>query len=267
MNRTINYKKESQKQWNQTPCGEVLGDKSNIEYFLSVENYRYNEYAKWMKPFFKFHQHENKKVLEIGYGQGTDLCQFALGGAICYGVDITKEHYNLAKKNFELRKLEANLYLEDASHLHFEDNTFDTVYSFGVLHHTPDTIRCFTEAYRVLKPGGEFIVSLYYRYSAYHIIKILIVDGLLKGKLKKLGYLGLLSTIEEGADGIKIKPLVKLFSIRELKILLGDFNKTSFEIKHIDKSHFSILGKFLPLFIINSFESKLGWYVIAKAQK
>jgi len=261
------WKKSARDQWNKTPCGEIEGNKETIDYFLEVENNRYNDYAPWMKDFFRFSDYKNKKVLEIGYGQGTDLCQFAMSGAECYGIDIAQKHFELATKNFKLRGIKAELFLEDASNLHFESNTFDTVYSFGVLHHTPDTIRCLSEAHRVLKPGGELVVALYHRRSAYYLFTILLFRGLLKGDRKRLGYDGLLSTIEKGADGIIIKPLVKLYNERELRIMLGDFSKVSIYIRHLDKSHFSIFRKLIPSFQIKMLEKKLGWYIIARAVK
>jgi ubiquinone/menaquinone biosynthesis C-methylase UbiE len=262
-----NWKKSARDQWNKTPCGEIPGDKNTIEYFLAVENNRYNDYAPWMKGFFKFSEFKDKKVLEIGYGQGTDLCQFAMAGADCWGIDITEKHLELATKNFSLRGLKAQLFLEDAGNLHFESNTFDVVYSFGVLHHTPDTIRCFSEAYRVLKPGGELIIALYHRRSAYYLFTILLYRGFIKGDRKRLGYDGLRSTIEKGADGINTKPLVKLYNADELRIMLGDFSKVSIYVKHLEKSHFSIFRKIVPLFLIRSLEKKLGWYIIARAVK
>ncbi|MCK4343716.1 MAG: class I SAM-dependent methyltransferase [Bacteroidales bacterium] len=263
----INWKKAAKEQWNKTPCGEISGNKETLNYFLSVERNRYDEYASWMKDFFLFSRYQNKKVLEIGYGQGTDLCQFALAGAECFGIDITERHFELAKRNLNLRGLHAELFLEDANNLHFESNTFDVVYSFGVLHHTPDTIRCLSEAYRVLKPGGELIVTLYHKYSAFYLFSILLFNGILKGKLKKLGLDGLLSIIEKGADGINIKPLVKLYTSHQLRIMLSDFNKVSIHIKHLERSHFSIFRRIVPLFIIKILEKKLGWYIIGKAIK
>ena len=74
------YKNEARKQWNNNPCGATLGDQQTLEYFKSVEVARYNEYAPWMKRFYGFSEHRGLKVLEIGFGQGTDLVQFAEGG-------------------------------------------------------------------------------------------------------------------------------------------------------------------------------------------
>ncbi len=264
---TIKWKKAAQDQWNKTPCGETAGDKETLDYFLAVESNRYNIYAPWMKDFFSFSKYQNKKVLEIGYGQGTDLCQFASAGSDCYGIDLAEKHFKLTTKNLHLRGLKAEIFLEDASNLHFGSETFDVVYSFGVLHHTPDTVRCFSEAHRVLKPGGEFIVTLYHKRSAYYWFSILFYKGIIKGERKKLGLDGLLSTIEKGADGINNKPLVKLYRVHELRIMLSDFSKVSIHIKHLEKSHFSIFRRIVPKFIVKILEKRLGWYLIGKAIK
>ena len=49
-----------------------------------------------------------------------------------------------------------------AENLEFENDTFDLVYSWGVLHHTPDTAKAFSECFRVLKPGGKLKVMIYH---------------------------------------------------------------------------------------------------------
>jgi ubiquinone/menaquinone biosynthesis C-methylase UbiE len=262
----IDWKEQAKAQWNNTPCDSQEGDTEELDYYLSVERKRYQD-APWIKELFRFDQYQGKKVLEIGFGQGTDLCQFALAGADCFGVDITQRHYELAQRNFELRNLKAQLFLEDASKLHFEDNTFDAVYSLGVLHHTPDTIRCISEAYRVLKRGGEFMLGLYHRDSAFHYASVLLTNGLLNGNLRRLGYDGLLATVEKGADGTNIKPLVKLYTPYQLRLMLSDFRQVSINIRHLERSHFSVLARFVPPSLVPSLEHKLGWYVIAHAQK
>ncbi len=261
------WKRAAQKQWNTTPCGEVDGDKASLEYFLSVERNRYEDYAPWMRDQYRYDEYQGQKVLEIGFGQGTDLCQFAKAGADCYGVDITENHYNLARENLGQRGLTAQLFLEDASELHFESESFDAVYSFGVLHHTPDTIRCISEAFRVLKPGGELILTFYHKHSVYHWFAIMFLSGILHGRLRKLGHDGLLSTIEEGADGIEIKPLVKVYSRRDMRTILADFSEVSLDIRHLDHTHFSSFGRFIPNWLLKALERQLGWYVIAKAIK
>ena len=261
------WKNETQKQWNTTPCGTVPSKEENLEYFLAVEHRRYEDRAPWLKPLIRFDNYKEKKVLEVGFGQGTDLCQFALGGADCYGVDLTQRHYELAKKNFALRGLKAELHWTDASKLPFPDESFDLVYSFGVLHHTPDTNRCIGEIFRVLKPGGEFILGVYHHWSIRYWFSTLLQQGLLKGDLKKLGYQGLLSTIERGADGINIKPLVKLYTSKQLRIMLSDFQKVSFQVRQLRRSDFGPLKKMIPNFVFPHLETKMGFFLFAKATK
>ena len=90
-----------------------------------------------------------------------------------------------------------------AAAIPFESDFFDVVYSFGVLHHTDNTVRCLSECYRVLKPGGVLILGLYHTFSFFHAYTIF-VNGILRGELRRLGYRGLMSLIESGADGVTI---------------------------------------------------------------
>ncbi|MBK9249262.1 MAG: class I SAM-dependent methyltransferase [Ignavibacteria bacterium] len=73
-----------------------------------------------------------------------------------------------SQKRFELYGLKANLQLADAENMPFDDNSFDAVYSFGVIHHTPNIQKTIEETYRILKPGGQAIISVYNRNSAHY---------------------------------------------------------------------------------------------------
>jgi SAM-dependent methyltransferase len=53
----------------------------------------------------------------------------------------------------------------DAEHLAFPSETFDVVYSWGVLHHSPDTARAISEVWRVLRPGGIARIMIYHKWS------------------------------------------------------------------------------------------------------
>jgi len=203
-------------QWTNRPCGAPDNSGgSSLAYFEAVERDRYENYAPWMRRFLNFSSYAGKRLLEVGVGQGTDLVQFAKAGADVSGIDITQRHLNLAARNFELRGLQANLQRAAAAAIPFEDDSFDVVYSFGVLHCTDNTVRCLSECHRVLKPGGELILAMYYKYSFFHAYTIF-VNGILRGKLRKLGYKGLMSLIESGADGVRFVPLVKTYSRRQL---------------------------------------------------
>lgn len=64
----------------------------------------------------------------------------------------------------EVLKGESNVHLYKASidKLPFEDDSFDFGFSLGVLHHIPDTAKALTDCVKMIKPGGHFLVYLYY---------------------------------------------------------------------------------------------------------
>lgn len=255
---------QAQRQWNKTACGEVEGNKESVEYFSRVEHERYN-LQRWMNSYFDFGQHAAKKVLEIGVGQGTDLLQFGKAGAECYGADITDNHLSLTRRNFELRSMRAWLTKADAAKLPFPDNSFDCVYSFGVLHHILNAEAAVGEVYRVLKPGGKVMIAVYNRWSAFHAYWLL-YRGICSGWLVTKGYSGLLSTIEKGADGIHIKPYVKLYTKRTMRGLLSSFSIEDVSVHQLELGRFRGLVR-IPAQWIRKLEPSLGWYIACRARK
>jgi ubiquinone/menaquinone biosynthesis C-methylase UbiE len=253
-------------QWNNHPCGQVGDITYDLDYFKRVEDNRYMEYGPWMRDFFLYDNPSLKgtKLLEVGFGQGTDMSQYIKSGANCYGIDYTPTHVELAKLNLKLRGVEAQLIHGDASNLPYESSFFDRVVSFGVLHHTPDTQKCFDETHRVLRPGGTLVLSLYHKNSFFFYYVKLFVEGLLKLKIFSLGYKGLMSTVEEGADGKKIKPLVKVYSKSKLKSMLSQFKHVKFDIRHLKKGH---VPPIIPKSQLSKLGRKWGWYIIATATK
>ena len=134
----------AQSHWNETPL------------FLT-EQERYSTYP-WLYDAAEFKKHQGDKVLEVGCGTGADLLQFAKHGALATGVDLTTNHVDLARKRVgEL----AVVHKADARHLPFEDESFDYVYSHGVLHHCDEPEQVVREMMRVLRPGGCFNVQVY----------------------------------------------------------------------------------------------------------
>ena len=264
-------KLQAQKQWNAHPCGtgKYLDgiEYGSLEFFDTIFHQRYEVTDTWMKRVINFSIAKGKKILEIGHGIGTDLLSFCQEGAEVYGIEITEEHHKLAQRNFALHGRTCVLKLCDGADIEFPANYFDYVYSHGVLHHTPDTVRCISEAYRVLKPGGQFILGLYHTYSAFHLLTMVIYNGLLKGKLFRLGYRGLMSTVEYGADGISAKLLVKTYSKARLRNLLSNFSTVEVKIAHFKREHIPHVGRLMPRCLEKVFEPYLGWYVIAFATK
>ncbi len=152
--------------WNSESCGEryALGD-SSVQKFLNEEKNRY-KLEPYIKKFGNFSEYKNKDVLEIGVGFGCDHSQIAKQKPnLLNGIDLTERAIENTKLRFKNLGLNSFLKIDNAEKLSFKDNTFDAIYSWGVLHHSPDTPKCFEEVYRVLKPGGFAKIMIYHKHS------------------------------------------------------------------------------------------------------
>ena len=151
-----NLKERVRAFWQANPCGVKFADAApgTRHFYELVEAHRYTK--EWHIPAAAdFAGARGLKVLEIGCGLGTDGAQFAEAGADYTGVDLTEAAVELARRRFELFDLPGTFQTADAENLSFPDESFDLVYSHGVLHHTPDTGKAIQEIHRVLKPGGQ----------------------------------------------------------------------------------------------------------------
>ena len=148
--------------WNAEPCGSRY-----LEGAEDLEAHARARYAlePYIPEFAQFATSRNLRVLEIGVGMGADYLQWLRAGAIATGVDLSSASLERARRRCEAAGLQPDLRLADAEHLPFPDNSFDVVYSYGVMHHSPDTPQCIREAWRVLKPGGEARIMLYHHPS------------------------------------------------------------------------------------------------------
>jgi len=131
------------------------------DWFYEMAWRRFNLFYPYLLDVAEFSEHRGEKVLEIGIGCGLDIAQFAINGAECYGIDITKASIEITKRYLDIIKEQAKLIVANAERLPFKSNTFDYVYSIGVLHHTPNTQKAINEIHRILKPRGRFCVMLY----------------------------------------------------------------------------------------------------------
>lgn len=105
-----------------------------------------------------------KHLLEIGCGMGFDSLEFLKRGVRVTATDLTPNAVRMTQRHFEVEGVRAeDVRVENALGLSFPDETFDAVWSNGVLHATGDTRRAIAEARRVLKTGGRAIISHFYR--------------------------------------------------------------------------------------------------------
>ena len=162
-------KQDVKKFWERNPLGlresaEVTREVGTQSFFEHVEHRRYTR--EWhILSLVPFTSAQGKTVVEVGCGLGTDAIQWARAGADYIGFDLTHEAVALATERFRLLGLPGQFVNADAENLPLPSESADIVYSYGVLHHTPNTERAINEIYRVLRPGGMAIIMLYHRNS------------------------------------------------------------------------------------------------------
>lgn len=104
---------------------------------------------------------EGKRVLEIGCGMGFHAELLSRAGAVLTTVDISPTSVEATRARFAVKGLDADIFEMDAEALAFPDDSFDLVWSWGVIHHSSRTGRIVREIERVLKPGGSVKLMVY----------------------------------------------------------------------------------------------------------
>ena len=151
--------------WNEASCGEdLLLKKTDKAGYAAQANERYR-LEPYIIPFAGFSDFSGKKVLEIGVGLGADHQRFAEANAILSGIDLTERAVRHSRYRLKLFGLNSDLNVNDAEKLDFNDNTFDLVYSWGVIHHSPNPQVVVNEILRVLKPNGIARIMIYHKWS------------------------------------------------------------------------------------------------------
>ena len=281
--------------WQEHPCGSKFSDAEigTREFFDRVEQHRYEK--EWHIPAAaSFESTRGLRVLEIGCGVGTDGLQFARAGATYTGVDLTEAAVDLARKNFESARMPGQFRVSDAERLDFTDESFDIVYSHGVLHHTPDIEAAVREIHRVLKPGGQAIVMLYHRGSYNYRIGIRVLRragaGLLRSEsgikivnrltgepIESLrehaaslrnanGQLSGAELLNQSTDGAG-NPLARVYSRREARELFRDFREVELRAYFLNKRFIPGVGNLLPRTIESMLASRWGWHLWIYATK
>lgn len=217
-------KKEIQDFWTRNvPGWDVFSKKyspSQKEFYLEADEFRYR-YDDYIPALIDSFASPGLRVLEIGCGLGSDSRSIARRGACLVSLDLSLNNVLLTRTGMRLLGLEGlGGVCADAERLPFKDNSFDVVYSFGVLHHTPRTRQAIEEAYRVLKPGGRCVVMLYHKGYAYYLL------------LLRYGWKLLLRrfTSESLMSRYDSTPLSKLYSRGEIRDLFAGFRGLKTEI-------------------------------------
>ena len=290
-----NLKERVRAFWQENPCGTKFADAppGSRRFYELVEEHRYQK--EWHIPAAAgFAKTKDMRVLEIGCGLGTDGAQFAEAGADYTGVDLTEAAVELAQKRFEIFHLPGTFRAADAEQLDFPDNSFDLVYSHGVLHHTPDTAGAVKEVRRVLKPGGLAEVMLYHRNSYNFRINISLLrragvhllrwnggvkfvklltgepEDSLREHARRLkqerSYLSSEEFLSQNTDGAG-NPLARVYSREEARELFKDFSKVEVRSYFLNKKWIPLIGPIIPRSIESRIAARWGWHLWIYAKK
>jgi SAM-dependent methyltransferase len=242
--------------WNNRPCNIRHSQKelNTKEYFEEVSCKRYTV-EPHISEFADFSKYKNLKVLEVGCGIGTDAQKFAEHGAIYHGIDLTENSIEISKKRFDLFNLSGNFEVQNIE-TYVSGNTYDLIYSFGVLHHTPDIESAIKNIYNLLNDNGEFKLMLYAKNSLkYFSIK----DGLDQYEAQSNVPI---ANVYERCDVYKLLHNFKDIEIVQTHIFPYKIN----EYKHgelVKEDYFNVM----PDELFNCLKKNLGWHLCITCKK
>jgi len=152
--------------WNAASCGEIYAQGTTARDQLAAQALARYALEPYLSDFARFEDGYGHDVLEIGVGMGADHLRWRQASPrTLTGVDLTSRALNFTRARLLLEHEAPRLLQGDAERLPFADDSFDLVYSWGVLHHTPDTPHAVREVRRVLRPGGRSRIMIYHRRS------------------------------------------------------------------------------------------------------
>lgn len=240
--------------WDEHICGDVftsLTERTSREYLDEVRRNRYH-YEYHLRPFLQraAAAAAGAPLLEIGCSMGMDLAELARLGAQVTGADLSPKSIEVARRHFELIGIPAELRIANAEQLDFDDSTFQVVYSFGVLHHTPNMEKALDEVYRVLRPGGRAFLMLYSRYSLNNLVHVLL----------RLPY-------ESPRDWKTDAPVTRTFSKAEIRRLLHRFTDLRIEKRYLFGAGWKPVSDWVPFSVNDVLGRALGWHWLIEAHK
>ena len=171
--------------WDAHPCGDasVGGLKGSrpedyLAFFSNYDAFRYKNEHHILSCLDAIPFH-GKRILEIGLGQGADSEQLIHRGAKWSGLDLTQEAVDRVATRLKLRALPYQTIKKgSALSIPYDTDSFDIVFSHGVMHHIPEVRVAQKEIARILRPSGELIVMVYSIWSLNYLLSIYLLRRL-----------------------------------------------------------------------------------------
>lgn len=237
--------------WNARPCNIRHSNKTigSEKYFQEVTARKFTV-EPHIPKFANYGKYKGKKVLEIGCGLGTDAEQFVKAGAKYTGIDLSTESVEIAKQRLPGEDIKVANIEEWCS-----DEKFDLIYSFGVLHHTPNIHNALANIRKMLAPGGEVKFMLYSTNSWKNLMILLGLDQ------------------PEAQSGC---PVANTYTFDQIRTLLSDFDLTlskdhifQYDIETYKKHEYNKtwFWNSMPDCAINFMEKNFGWHTLIRGIK
>jgi ubiquinone/menaquinone biosynthesis C-methylase UbiE len=201
---------------------------------------------------------------------GTDHLSMAREGGILHGIDLTPRNLEVTRTRLGIYGFDSELSVGDAENLPYKDDSFDFVYSFGVVHHSPDTRKIVSEIHRILVPGGRCHVTVYHRNSVFFWWTVYAGNYLLRGGWRKRTLEQQLSLIEYPNTNQDM--VIRLYRKSEFADLFRGFRRVRCSVRHlipVDMAVFSrcFTDPFRPSPLLDRIGRSFGWYVVVDAEK
>lgn len=279
--------------WNSNPCQSDLSTAYDRRaYFEEISRNRFGK-REWHVPVVAgFQNYRGKAILEVGCSIATDGLEFARNGAVYTGIDLTPNAIELARERFRLFGVQGTFEVANAEErIPFEDESFDHVYSFGVIHHSPVPTKIVSEIHRVLRHGGTCTVMLYNRNSINYYLEIMFLRKIFRHLLRPSWMPALLAKVT-GFDRWKLEghrealtrkltheqwvsmntdgpycPLAKVYNRSEAAQLFKDFIDLRQEVWEFNVDHWPGLSTILPKSAEHWLGRRWGWHRMVYARK
>ncbi len=256
--------------WNKRPCnirhsGEPIG---SAAWFEQTEKRKY-----FVEPhipgFAEFEKWRDRRVLEIGCGTGTDTASFARAGAAVTAVDLSDESLRITSARLKVERLAASLYQGNAEKLSLAPQTFDLIYAFGSIHHSPNPEKIIQAVNSYRNPDTVLKIMVYNRFS-WKVLWILLRYG-------KCQFWKLNDFIRNYSEAETECPVTHTYSEKSITELLeqNGWKVQSIQVDHIfpysipaykrHKYKLAIPWKFVPKKLFRWLEKRIGWHLLVEA--
>ncbi len=229
------WQEKNYKWWNENPMRYDWEKKIGFpeftkEFYFEIDKRFFKNAAEYLDKkksipfdeFINFNSLKDKDVLEIGVGNGSHAQLLAKYSKKFTGIDITDYAVKSTGKRFEIFSLPGQIIKMDAEKLDFKDNSFDFIWSWGVIHHSSNTEKIIEEIQRVLRFGGEAVIMVYYKgWWNYYCMGL--IKGLISGTFFKTKSLH--KTVQTLTDGA----IARYYSVSKW----GSLIKNIFSLKYI----------------------------------